>query len=535
MKKKGLLISGILVVALVAGVLVYRAYASNQVSDTTSLQTATVDRGALTSSLSSSGNTRSGQSATIAWQTSGKVGEITLQPGDLVQGDQELASLDPDTLSTVMIQAKQDLIDAQQALDDLLNSKLQQAQALQALEDAQAALDSQKQTAAEESSQAQLALAEAQEALEDTQLNRDKMNYPHSTDKLVIEKAETDYLLAKEAYKEALKEYNKVAHKNLTNPERVQALNRLVTAEQAKETAFATYNWYLQGYTAIDIAQADAELAVAKANLVSAQAEWDRLKTGSSSAVIAMAEATLADAQREWERVKDGAGAEDIAAAEAAVDAAQATLDHAQLLAPFAGTITEVDVKTGDLVDSGETAFRIDDLSSIYIDLEISEYDLASLEVGQPAILEFDAIPDKEYTGEVVEIGMIGTVSSGVVNYPVTVRITQADADILPGMTAAVTITTAEVADALLVPNKAIRTTSGQQTVTVLFEGQQITVPVTVGLTGDSLSEVISDQLREGDVVVMLGSTSTSTSTNNQGDVMFVGPDGFGGPPAGMP
>src|SRR3990172_2469205 len=179
MKKKGLLISGILVVALVAGVLVYRAYASNQVSDTTSLQTATVDRGALTSSLSSSGNTRSGQSATIAWQTSGKVGEITLQPGDLVQEDQELASLDPDTLSTVMIQAKQDLIDAQQALDDLLNSKLQQAQALQALEDAQETLDNLKQAAAEEASQAQLALAEAQEALEDAQLNRDKMNYPH--------------------------------------------------------------------------------------------------------------------------------------------------------------------------------------------------------------------------------------------------------------------------------------------------------------------------------------------------------------------
>src|SRR3972149_1297435 len=92
MKKKGLLISGILLVAVVAGVLVYRAYAGNQASDSTSLQTATVDRGALTSSLSSSGNTRSGQSATIAWQTSGKVGDVTLQPGDLVAEDQVLVT-----------------------------------------------------------------------------------------------------------------------------------------------------------------------------------------------------------------------------------------------------------------------------------------------------------------------------------------------------------------------------------------------------------------------------------------------------------
>src|SRR4030065_1934055 len=116
MKKKGLLISGILVVALVAGVLVYRAYASNQVSDTTSLQTATVDRGALTSSLSSSGNTRSGQSATIDWQTSGKVSAVPLQPGDLVQEDQVLAALDTNKLATEMIEATQALIDAPQAL-----------------------------------------------------------------------------------------------------------------------------------------------------------------------------------------------------------------------------------------------------------------------------------------------------------------------------------------------------------------------------------------------------------------------------------
>ena len=48
------------------------------------------------------------------------------------------------------------------------------------------------------------------------------MNYPHSSDKLVIEKAQTDYELAKQAYKEALQEYNKWEHKKLTNPERVR-------------------------------------------------------------------------------------------------------------------------------------------------------------------------------------------------------------------------------------------------------------------------------------------------------------------------
>ncbi len=537
MKKKSIVITGLIVVILIAAGVGYRAWASNQSGSTSTIQTTTITRGTLSSTLSASGNTRAGQSATIVWQTSGKVGEVTLQPGDLVVENQVLAALDPNTLSTEMIKARQDLIEAQQNLDDLLNSKLQQAQALQAVVDAQQALDSLKQKAAEEASQAQLALANAQDALETAQCTRNAMNYPHSTDKLVIEKAETDYLLAKAAHKEAYKEYKKYEKKNLTNLDRVRALNNLIAAKDKMDKAFATYNWYLQGYTDIEIAQADAAVAVAQANLEAAQAEWERLKNGASEAAIALAEATLADAQREYERVKNGPSEADIAAAQAAVDAAQASLDHAQLLAPFSGTITEVKVKSGDLVSSGDVAFRIDDLASIYIDLEISEVDLASLKVGQQAVIEFDAIPEAQYSGKVTEIGIVGSVSQGVVNYPVTVLVTNADENIRPGMTASVTITTAQVEDALLVPNKAIRTINGQQIVTVLFEGQQISVPVTIGLVGDSMSQVISDQLREGDTVIINGASSSTTASSNQGNRVFMGglEGGMGAPPAGMP
>lgn len=533
MNKKILFVLLLTAVLLAGGGLAYRAYASSQAAAQSALQTATVTRGSLTSTLSSSGNVRSGQTANLSWETSGKVGAVTLQPGDRVAVDQELAALDPDDLSTEMITAKQSLLAAQAALDDLLTSKTGQAQALQAVENAQKTLNSLKVSSAEERSQAQLALANAQEALADAQKTRNAMNYPHSSDPLIIEKAQTDYLLAKQAYKEALQAFNEVAHKKLTNPERIQALNRLVSAEQAMDTKLTTYNWYLLHYSDSDIAQADATLAVAQANLEKAQADWDLLKDGASPAAIAMAEATLADALRDWEDIKDGPSADDIAAAQAAVDVAQATLDQARLLAPFAGTLTDVDVKTGDLVSPGDSAFRLDDLANLYIDLQISEVDLASLQTGLPATLEFDAIPDREYNGTVVSIGMIGSVTQGVVNYPVTVQVTDPDSSILPGMTASVTIILEQHDDVLLVPNKAIRTSAGQRTVTILFEGQQITLPVTVGLSNSSLSEVTSDQLREGDTVLINGTTATTTTTttNNRGGNGFEMPGG--GPPGG--
>jgi HlyD family secretion protein len=349
LKKKRILIFGIVIVVLGAGFLAYRATSSARASDSSSLQTATVQRGSVETTLSSSGNTRSNQSATVTWQTSGKVNEVGLQVGATVQADQELAALDPTSLPTDMITAKQDLLDAQQALEDLLDSKTQQAEALQAVEDAQQSLATLKETAAEERSQAQLTLADAQSALEDAQSTRNKMNYPHTTDKLVIEQAQTEYLLAKSEYKEALKAYNAVDQKRLTNPERVQALSRLVTAKQNMATKLATYNWYTLGYTDTEIAQADAELAVAQANLEKAQTNWDLVKDNDNSAAIMLAEAKLADAQRAYERVKDGPSQAEIDAAQAAVDAAQATMDRVQVTAPFTGTITEVDAQTGNL------------------------------------------------------------------------------------------------------------------------------------------------------------------------------------------
>jgi HlyD family secretion protein len=275
----------------------------------------------------------------------------------------------------------------------------------------------------------------------------------------------------------------------------------------------ATYNWYILPWTPNDIAQADGNVSVTKANLDKAQADWEILKDGPNSASVTLAEAKLADAQRAWDRVKDGPTQADITAAQATVDAAKATLDSVYLTAPFAGTVTQLDIKPGDIVSSGTDAFRIDDMSSVYIDLQVSEIDVNNLKLNQPATLTFDAIPDNQYTGVVTQIGIVGTVSQGVVNYPVTVRIDNPDPSVRPGMTAALSVVINQHENVLMVPNQAIRVSGNQRTVTVLFEGQQIPVPVTVGLSSDTETEVTGNQLREGDEVVI--NQSASTGTNN--------------------
>jgi HlyD family secretion protein len=298
--KKTLLIIGVILVIGVGGYLAYRVWAARQASAaaTVNLQTTTVERGSIPATISTAGTVRSGQSAVISWQTSGKVGNVDVKLGDQVKADQALAELDPASLPPSMINARQTLIDSKKALDDLMNSKLQQAQALQAVQNAQTALDDLKKTNAVNSAQAQQAVAAAQIALKDAQTKRTAMDYPHSTDPLVVQNALTNYQIAKENYKEALKTFNKYAHLKLTDPLRARALSNLLAARQKMDTAFALYNWYLLPPSANDIAQADANLAAAQANLAQAQANYDNLKNGPSSSDLAIAEANLADAQR---------------------------------------------------------------------------------------------------------------------------------------------------------------------------------------------------------------------------------------------
>jgi len=85
----------------------------------------------------------------------------------------------------------------------------------------------------------------------------------------------------------------------------------------------------------------------------------------------------------------------------------------------------------------------------------------------------------------------------------VTVELTDADALVKPGMTAAVTISVKEVQDALLVPNRAVRVVDSKRTVYLLQNGQPVAVEVRLGATSDTNSEVVGGDLKEGDLIIL--------------------------------
>ncbi len=222
-----------------------------------------------------------------------------------------------------------------------------------------------------------------------------------------------------------------------------------------------------------------------------------------ADADLALKKAQLDDAQRAYDRLKGGPNQDDLAAAQAQIDAAQATVNTASIMSPINGTVTQAEPLPGDQVATGQTAFRVDDLSTLLIDVQVSEVDINSVVLGQAAELSLDAIPNKIYHGEVVEVSQAGDSSSGAVNFTVTVQLTDADQQVKPGMTVAVTITTKDVKDQLLVPNRAVRTVNGSRVVYVLENGQPRPVKVTLGVSSDTDSAVTGGGLKEGDLIVL--------------------------------
>ncbi len=238
---------------------------------------------------------------------------------------------------------------------------------------------------------------------------------------------------------------------------------------------------------------------------------------------LALAKAKLDDAQRTYDRVKNGPNQNDLAAAQARVDAAQATLNADHISAPFNGTVTQADPMPGDQVSTGKVAFRVDDLSSLLVDVQVSEVDINSISVHQSVTLTFDAISGANYHGEVMEVSQAGDVVSGSVNFTVTVKLTDADKQVKPGMTAAVNIIVNQVKDQLLVPNRAVRLANGNRVVYILLNGQPQQVTVTLGASSDTMSVVLNGNLREGDLVILNPPAQFGPGTGGGGGPFRVG------------
>jgi HlyD family secretion protein len=457
---KKIIIPIVIVALLVGGYFAYRYYQTRQAATKTSTyQTTPIVRGSLIAQVGETGVVSTNQTAVLTWNTSGTIAAINVKIGDKVEKNQILGSLDINTVPNNILLAQTNLATDQKALDDLLASSTTMANA-------------------------QSTLATAQQALKTAQDNRTSKNYQRASE-ANLAAAHASYVIAENNLKTAQDNFNSVAGLGDNDIQRANAESTLATALHARDTALYNLNYLLKLPDAQEVAVADAQLAVAEAN--------------------------LADARRAYDLVQNGPNPNDVKAAQLKVIADKATLDSINLRAPFAGTVTDVISSVGDEVSSANASsvttstpsFRIDDLTHLLIDVQVTEIDINKVKIGESVNLILDAVPNVTYNGVVTKVGTVGTILSSVVNYDVTVELTNPDSNVKTGMTAAVNIITDQIDNILLAPNRAIRTTNGRSVIYLLQNNKAVPVNIVLGAANDTQSEIKSGNVNEGDLVIL--------------------------------
>lgn len=191
------------------------------------------------------------------------------------------------------------------------------------------------------------------------------------------------------------------------------------------------------------------------------------------------------------------------------------------IYAPISGTVTGLSLQIGSVLTaqsntSGTAASQkiasIQTGASPVVQVNLSQVDTPKVKIGDKATLVFDAFSDKTFTGKVISIDTIGSVSSGVTTYPAVIKLDMEVPEIFSNMTASANIITMVKDDVLLVPSGAVQTRNGTSIVRVFKNGEVQDVNVETGISSGTQTEILSG-ISEGELVVT-GSNSSGNSTS---------------------
>jgi len=293
----------------------------------------------------------------------------------------------------------------------------------------------------------------------------------------------------------------------------------------------------------IDPRPFQAAVNQAKANLLAARAKTRQARANAIDArrianrnaglarqnLIAQQTADTSEATaRAAQAAVDAAAAAEVQA-QAALESAQLQLSYTSIVSPIKGTVITRNVDVGQTVAASfqaPTLFLIgEDLTKMQVDTTVAEADVGRLARGMIATFTVDAYPSEEFQGRIREIRNSPQVTQNVVTYNAVVDVDNPDLKLKPGMTANLEVVYAERADAVRVPNAAIRfrpppevakaeVPHGKKLVWVQRAGMLAPIPITPGASDGTYTEVLDHSLVPGQTVV---TEAISTRPQGQG------------------
>ncbi len=562
--KRHKIISAIVVAVLAAG----GYYMFGIDKKTTAVTTYTYGKavsGTVMQTVSGTGQIQAYKQTSIVPEVSGTIIQVAIAAGKKVKAGDVIVRIDNSDAQGSVDDAKAALYNAQVSLDNVLNpdNSLSIIQAENAVLAAQKNLDNDKSDLSDSYqagfsavatvfNQLPIIIGGLQEIATDAndyvvQSSPTYLDYYYNSIKIYDSSASTLMTKAASSYRTAKKNYdtnfeNYKSTSQFSGEADIETLlNETYTTSKAVADALKNVGNVIQNYednlknhNLVPQSFADTQLTNLAGYTTTANSYVSSLLSAiqainNAKYAIESDQRVLSEKQQILDDLRAAPKATDVQSAKYLVEQKQRALIDAQealakytITAPFDGTVAAVEVEKGDKATAGTTiATVITDNQAVTVSL--NEVDIAKVKVGRQATLTFDAINDLTMTGKVSEVAMIGTVSSGVVEYDVTIALDSTDSRVKPGMSTAVTIITDIAQDVLTVPSTAIKI-ADDGTYYVLApstavsgasgQGEVIQKMVTTGLD-DGTNIEIKSGLSENEQIVISSAKSTATTSRS--------------------
>ncbi len=294
-----------------------------------------------------------------------------------------------------------------------------------------------------------------------------------------------------------------------------------------------------------NLAQAWSTVAKDKANLADATRIRDRYRKLFAKGYIDEADHTAAETTHDADEAQLAADTHNAKQMEAVLHTAEINLNYTKVPCPVDGVVVSRNVDVGQTVAASFTTPTLytiaQDLTKMQIDTNVDEADIGRVKVPQDVEFTVDAYPDRTFHGAVRQIRIAPIVVQNVVTYDVVITVDNTDLKLMPGMTANVSIVVASKEGVLKVPNTALRfkptekdgvspqaasaegvggssaplrgktgarpTGARSYAVWIMQKHAPQRVPVTIGISDGTFSELTTGNLREGQEVIVESSS----------------------------
>ncbi len=259
-------------------------------------------------------------------------------------------------------------------------------------------------------------------------------------------------------------------------------------------------------------------LAIDQASLESAQASLESARQGYQRTKVLFDGNFVSAKDLEDAKVAEETASANVDSAVATVSSAQESLRDTSINSPISGVAANLDVEVGEFLTPGEppatSLLNVEDISSVYADVNLEQDDLVAVKPGQDAQVTADAFSGRVFDGTVEQINPAGDTSARV--FLTKIRVSNSDYLLCPGMFVKVAITTGAPVDVIAVPQNAVVSSAGLDYVFLVDGGRVKRQQVQVGQVIGQEVEITSG-LADGQQVVL-----TDVSTLNDGDQVSI-------------